>query len=80
MTVKNIAQVKPIFPFEAYSHIVSPIGATDCGGFRFTMPDISGVRIRQGFGAAATLHAHATDRQSENRRRFTLCLSSGFYC
>ena len=43
MTVKNIAKVKPTFPFEAYSHIVSPIGAADGGGFIFTMPDIPGV-------------------------------------
>ena len=43
MTVKNIAKVKPPFPFEAYSHIVSPIGAADGGGFMFTMPDIPGV-------------------------------------
>jgi predicted RNase H-like HicB family nuclease len=43
MTVKTIAKVKPVFPFEAYSHVVSPIDATDGGGFMFTMPDIPGV-------------------------------------
>jgi predicted RNase H-like HicB family nuclease len=43
MTVKSIAQVTPPFPFEAYSHIVSPIVAADGGGFMFTMPDIPGV-------------------------------------
>lgn len=43
MTVKTIAKVKPVFPFEAYSHVVSPIGAADGGGFIFTMPDIPGV-------------------------------------
>lgn len=29
MTVKTLAKVKPAFPFEAYSHIVSPIDAAD---------------------------------------------------
>jgi len=43
MTVKTIANVKPAFSFEAYSHVVSPIDAADGGGFMFTMPDISGV-------------------------------------
>ena len=43
MTIKTIAKVKPTFPFEAYSHIVSPIDAADGGGFMFTMPDIPGV-------------------------------------
>lgn len=36
MTVKTIAKVKPAFPFEAYSHVVSPISAADGGGFMFT--------------------------------------------
>ena len=43
MTVKTIAKVTPAFPFEAYSHIVSPIHAADGGGFMFTMPDIPGL-------------------------------------
>ena len=43
MTVKRIAKTKPVFPFEAYSHVVSPIDAADGGGFMFTMPDIPGV-------------------------------------
>ncbi len=43
MTVKAITSVKPVFPFEAYSHLVSPIGTKDGGGFMFTMPDIPGV-------------------------------------
>ena len=43
MTIKTIAQVKPPFPFEAYSHMVSPTRAADGGGFMFTMPDIPGV-------------------------------------
>jgi len=43
MAVKTIAEVKPAFPFEAYSHVVSPIDAADGGGLLFTMPDIPGV-------------------------------------
>ncbi len=43
MPVKSIAQAKPVFPFEAYSHVVSPMDAADGGGFLFTMPDIPGV-------------------------------------
>jgi predicted RNase H-like HicB family nuclease len=43
MTVKTIPKVEPSFPFEAYSHVVSPIDAADGGGFLFTMPDLPGV-------------------------------------
>ena len=43
MPVKRIARTNPPFPFEAYSHLVSPIGKADGGGFLFTMPDIPGV-------------------------------------
>ena len=43
MTIKTIAKVKPAFPFEAYSHVISPIDAADGGGLLFTMPDIPGV-------------------------------------
>ena len=41
--VASIPKVEPTFPFEAYSHVVSPIDAADGGGFMFTMPDIPGV-------------------------------------
>ena len=38
------AEVKPAFPFEAYSHGVGPIDAAGGGGgFMFTMPDIPSV-------------------------------------
>lgn len=43
MPVKRIARTNPPFPFEAYSHLVSPISKADGGGFMFTMPDIPGV-------------------------------------
>ena len=42
-TIKTVTEVKPAFPFEAYSHVVGPIDAADGGGFMFTMPDIPGV-------------------------------------
>ena len=40
MTVKTIAKVKPVFPFEVYSHIVNPIDTADeCGaGTRAAQP------------------------------------------
>jgi len=43
MTVKTVTKVNPAFAFEAYSYVVSPIDATDGGGFMFSMPDIPGV-------------------------------------
>ena len=41
--VKTIAKATPPFPFEAYSHVVSPLQPEDGGGFMFTTPDIPGV-------------------------------------
>lgn len=41
--VKKIKKLKSPYPFEAYSHVLSPISAEDGGGFMFTMPDIAGV-------------------------------------
>ena len=43
MAIKKIAAFNPPFPFEAYSHVVSPIAPDDGGGFLFTLPDIPGV-------------------------------------
>ena len=43
MPVKTIVPSVPPFPFEAYSHVLSPIDEADGGGFLFTMPDIPGV-------------------------------------
>lgn len=60
MTVKTIAKVKPPFPFEAYSHLVSPIAATDGGGFMFTMPDIPGLMA----DGATELEAIADGREA----------------
>jgi predicted RNase H-like HicB family nuclease len=41
--VKKIKKIESLYPFEAYSHVLSPISAEDGGGFMFTMPDIPGV-------------------------------------
>jgi antitoxin HicB len=43
MNLKTIPAVIPEFPFEAYSHVVTPIDAAEGGGFMFTIPDIPGV-------------------------------------
>jgi predicted RNase H-like HicB family nuclease len=43
MTVKTIAKVKPVVPFESYAYVVSPLAAADGGGFMFTMPDLPGL-------------------------------------
>jgi len=42
MSVKKIRRVVPQHPFEAYTHIVSPIPAEDGGGFLVTFPDLPG--------------------------------------
>ena len=60
MTAKSVAKVKPAFPFEAYSHFVSPIDAADGGGFMFTMPDIPGVAA----DGATELEAIADGREA----------------
>ena len=43
MTIKTIHIQASTYPFEAYSHVLSPIAAADGGGFLFTMPDIPGI-------------------------------------
>jgi predicted RNase H-like HicB family nuclease len=67
MTVKTIAKAQPTFPFEAYSHIVSPIDSADGGGFMFTMPDIPGVMA----DGATELEAIADGREA-----FMACVSA----
>lgn len=42
MSVKNIKKIKPPYPFEAYTHVVSPLSAEDGGGFLITFPDLPG--------------------------------------
>ena len=41
-TVKKIRNVKPPYPFEAYSHIISQLPKEDGGGFLITFPDLPG--------------------------------------
>lgn len=92
MPIKNIAKVSPTFPFEAYSHILSPIDAADGGGFLFTMPDIPGVMadgdteleaIRDGREAFATTVSAMVDMGQEvpapafNANDFTPASASG---
>lgn len=43
MTVKIVPSVSPAHPFEAYSHVVSPLNAEEGGGFVFTIPDLPGL-------------------------------------
>ncbi len=41
-TIKQVAQVQPAHPFEAYAHIVSPLSVEDGGGYLITFPDLPG--------------------------------------
>lgn len=40
--IKQVPQVVPVHPFEAYAHIVSPLSMADGGGFLLTFPDLPG--------------------------------------
>jgi predicted RNase H-like HicB family nuclease len=40
--LKKIPQVRPPFPFDAYTRILSPIADEDGGGFLMTFPDLPG--------------------------------------
>lgn len=40
--MKKIPQVRPPFPFDAYTRILSPIADEDGGGFLMTFPDLPG--------------------------------------
>ena len=40
--VKRIQNVTPLYPFEAYAHLISPLPAKDGGGFLVTFPDLPG--------------------------------------
>lgn len=41
-TIKKIKNVKPPFPFEAYSHVISQLPKEDGGGFLITFPNLPG--------------------------------------
>lgn len=40
--VREIPTAVPLYPFEAYSHVIQPISAEDGGGFMITFPDLPG--------------------------------------
>lgn len=41
-TIKQVAKVKPVHPFESYAHIVSPLAEEEGGGYLITFPDLPG--------------------------------------
>ncbi|MDR2450623.1 MAG: type II toxin-antitoxin system HicB family antitoxin [Candidatus Accumulibacter sp.] len=40
--IKRIARAAPLWPFEAYTHVIRPLAADEGGGFLLTLPDIPG--------------------------------------
>ncbi|GHU07235.1 hypothetical protein AGMMS50225_03830 [Betaproteobacteria bacterium] len=40
--VRQIAPIQPPHPFEAYTHIISPLSGEDGGGYLFSIPDLPG--------------------------------------
>ena len=40
--MKKIKRTQPPYSFEAYAHILSPLGAEEGGGFLITFPDLPG--------------------------------------
>lgn len=40
--MKKINRIQTTYPFEAYAHIISPLGSEDGGGFLITFPDLPG--------------------------------------
>ncbi|MDP2787747.1 MAG: type II toxin-antitoxin system HicB family antitoxin [Pseudomonadota bacterium] len=40
--VKIIPRIEPKWPFEAYTHVISPLSAEEGGGFLITFPDLPG--------------------------------------
>lgn len=40
--MKKIARAQSPYPFEAYAHILSPLGDEEGGGFLITFPDLPG--------------------------------------
>lgn len=37
-----IPHVEPLFPFEAYAHVIEPLSEDDGGGYLITFPDLPG--------------------------------------
>lgn len=42
MSIKKIKKIDPPYPFEAYTHVVSPLSKEEGGGFLITFPDLPG--------------------------------------
>lgn len=42
MNIKEIKAVTPPYPFEAYTHVISPIPPEEGGGFLISFPDLPG--------------------------------------
>ena len=40
--VKKIKAAAPLYPFEAYAHMVTPLAEEDGGGYLITIPDLPG--------------------------------------
>lgn len=39
MSEITVLHVEPLFPFEAYTHVVEPLSDQDGGGYLITFPD-----------------------------------------
>jgi len=42
MSIKQIKAVKAPYPFEAYTHVISPLSPEEGGGFLISFPDLPG--------------------------------------
>ena len=42
MNIKKIKTITPPHPFEAYTHVVSPLSSEEGGGFLISFPDLPG--------------------------------------
>ena len=41
-TIRRVKRVPPPYPFESYTHVVSPLSKEEGGGFLITFPDLPG--------------------------------------
>ncbi len=42
MNIKKIKAITPPYPFEAYTHVISPLPSEEGGGFLISFPDLPG--------------------------------------
>jgi antitoxin HicB len=40
--VKDVKPAEPPYPFEAYTHVITPLGKDEGGGYLITFPDLPG--------------------------------------